>query len=131
MKYSLWKYFWLWFPMIGIAIANGLLREVWYGRRLGELRAHQLSTLSALVLLGLYMWLVLRLLPPASAGQAARVGLMWLALTVAFEFLFGHFVAGHSWSRLFQDYNLMAGRVWVLVLVWLAVAPVVFYGLRS
>lgn len=126
----MWKYFWFWIPMIGIAVANGLLREVWYGRRLGELRAHQISTLSAVVLLGLYMWLVLRLFPPASAAQAAKVGLLWLGLTVAFEFLFGHFVAGHSWSRLLQDYNLLAGRVWVLVLVWLAAAPVLLYGLQ-
>jgi len=53
--------------------------------------------------------------------------LTWLALTVAFEFLFGHFVMGHSWTTLFQDCNILAGRLWVLVLVWIAAAPANFY----
>jgi len=39
------------------------------------------------------------------------IGLVWLAMTVAFEFLFGDYVAGHSWDRLLHDYNLFAGRL--------------------
>ena len=54
-----------------------------------------------------------------------------LAMTVAFEFLFGHYVAGHSWDRLLHDYNLFAGRVWVVVLVWVTVAPYLFFRLRG
>ena len=50
---------------------------------------------------------------------------------MAFEFSFGHFVAGHSWSRLFQDYNLFAGRLWVLVLLWLTLAPYLFYWRKN
>jgi hypothetical protein len=46
--------------MAAIAVANGMAREAWYGRNLGELRAHQVSTLSALVLSGLYMAWVIR-----------------------------------------------------------------------
>lgn len=122
------KYVWVWVPMLIFAIANGMAREAWYGRYLSELRAHQLSSLTALVLLGLYMRFSLRLLPPASAAQAWAIGLLWLTLTVAFEFLFGRLVAGHSWERLCQDYNLPAGRLWVLILLWLATAPRLFYG---
>ena len=33
-----------------------------------------------------------------------------------FELGFGHWVAGHPWSRLLADYDLLAGRIWVLVL---------------
>ena len=113
--------------MVLIAIANGVVRQAWYGRHLSELRAHQLSSLTALVLFGFYIRLSLRFFPPASAAQAWAVGVLWLALTVAFEFGFGHFVAGHSWSRLCQDYNLLAGRLWVLILLWLTVAPSLFY----
>ena len=54
------------------------------------------------------------------------IGLIWLGLTVAFEFLFGRFVAGHSWIRLLQDYNILAGRVWSLLLLWVALAPYLF-----
>jgi hypothetical protein len=120
-----------WFPMVAIAVANGLLRDLVYGRRMAELRAHQLSTLLGIVLLGLYIWAVMQRWPPISGGQAGRVGLLWFILTVGFEFGFGHYVAGHSWKRLRQNYNLMAGRVWPFILVWVAVAPYVFYLVRQ
>ena len=123
------KYILLWFPMLVLAVANGAARDVGYSRRLGDLRAHQLSTVTLIVLFGLYTWGVFRLWPPASTRQAAAVGAVWVALTLAFEFLFGHYVAGHPWNRLLQDYNLFAGRVWVFVPVWVAVAPVLIYRL--
>jgi hypothetical protein len=50
------------------------------------------------------------------------VGLYWLLLTVAFEFLGGHYLFGKSWENLPADYNLMRGRVWVAVLVATAVS---------
>ena len=56
--------------------------------------------------------------------------MLWLGLTVAFEFLFGHYVVGHPWPRLLYDYNLLAGRVWSLLPIRVAVAPYVFYRLR-
>lgn len=113
--------------MVFIAIANGAVRQFWYGRYLGELPAHQLSTLTGLILFGIYIFCIMRLFPPVTGNQAVSVGLLWLGLTVAFEFLFGHYVAGHAWSHLFQDYNLFAGRLWLLVLLWLTLAPYLFY----
>ncbi|MEA3274145.1 MAG: hypothetical protein U9Q81_02370 [Pseudomonadota bacterium] len=127
----MWKYFLAWFPMVAIAIANGVLRQAWYERHLGELRAHQVSTLTAIVLFGVYIWLILRVWRPHSATHAIAVGMLWLMMTVAFEFLFGHYVAGHSWDRLLHDYNLFAGRVWLVVLLWVTVAPYLFFRLRG
>jgi hypothetical protein len=126
----MWKYVVAWAPMVVIAVANGAVREAWYGRYVTELRAHQISTGSGLLLLGAYIWVVIRLWPPESPTEAIVVGLIWLILTIAFEFLFGHYVAGHSWSRLFRDYNVVAGRVWTLVVVWVAVAPYVVLRLQ-
>ena len=117
--------------MVFIAIVNGVLREAWYGKQLGELRAHQLSTLIGALLFGVYIGAIMRRWKSASAEQALAIGLLWLGLSVAFEFLFGHYVAGHPWPRLLHDYNLLAGRVWSLLLIWVAVAPYVFYRLRN
>jgi hypothetical protein len=128
----MWKYVLAWFPMVAIAIANGVLRESWYGQHLSELAAHQLSSLSAIVLFGIYIWFVVaRFWPPASNAQAIGIGLLWLVMTIAFEFLFGHYLAGHSWERLLHDYNLLAGHVWLLVLAWVAVAPYLFRRMRK
>jgi hypothetical protein len=125
------KYLLAWIPMVLIAIVNGLLRQAWYGRHFAELQAHQLSTLIGALLLGVYMKTIMRHWKPVSAVQAITIGMAWCGLTVVFEFLFGHFVAGHSWTRLLQDYDLLAGRVWSLLLVWVLVAPYFFYRLRK
>jgi hypothetical protein len=125
-----WKYLVSWIPGIPIAIVNGLLRTSLYMQFLTELHAHQLSAVSFIVLFGIYVWFVLKWLKLSSAQEAFRLGLTWLVLTVIFEFLFGHFVMGHPWSSLFHDYNLLAGRVWVLVLIWIAAAPSIFHRIQ-
>lgn len=117
--------------MVFIAIANAAIREAGYRRFLGELPAHQMSALTLIVLFGVYIWALSRWWPIQSSGQALAIGLIWLGLTVAFEFLFGHYVMGHPWSRLFHDYNLLEGRVWLLVLIWITIAPCVFQRLGA
>lgn len=120
-----------WLGLVLIAIFNGLLRQKGYSRFMSELTAHQISTLTGILLFGAFIWLLTRVWRIESSGQALAIGGIWLALTVAFEFLFGHYVMGHPWSRLFHDYNLLEGRLWVLVLVWTFIAPYVFYRLGS
>ena len=39
-----------------------------------------------------------------------EIGAAWVVLTVIFEFGFGHYVDGKSWSELLENYNLPAGR---------------------
>lgn len=48
---------------------------------------------------------------------------------LAFEFVFGRYVAGHSWARLMADYNILAGRLWVFFLLWMLVMPFVIFKL--
>jgi low affinity Fe/Cu permease len=119
-----------WIPMVFIAIANGAMREFTYGKRMSELAAHQISTITALFFFGIYIFILTRFWRIESPGQAITIGLVWLALTVAFEFIFGHYVAGHSWERLFRDYNIFAGRIWILVLIWITIGPYCFFSLN-
>ncbi|MGA7932299.1 MAG: hypothetical protein WCA35_01845 [Kovacikia sp.] len=121
------RYILAWIPMMLIGIINGVIREATYGKTLSELRAHQVSTITGVLLLGLYIGLLMHRWSPASLQQAFLVGVLWLGFTIAFEFIFGHYIAGHSWSQLLRDYNLLAGRVWLLVLVWITIAPPLFY----
>jgi hypothetical protein len=122
---------WLAMPIIGIV--NGALRVVMYQDALGDAAAHQLSSLTGILLFALYAWYIARRWPFSSAGQALTVGLTWMALTIAFEFGFGLFVAGQPLSALLADYNLLAGRFWPLVLLTIGFAPYLFYrsGRRS
>ena len=117
--------------MVVIAILNGSLRQFTYGTLVNELTAHQISTLIGLILFGIYIFFVTKKVRLESAKQAFTVGLIWLGMTILFEFVFGHFVMEHPWERLFHDYTLLAGRVWILVLIWTTVAPYLFYRFRK
>jgi hypothetical protein len=127
----MWKYILAWVPMVLIAIGNASLREGVFAKRLSELHAHQLSTASGVILFGIYIWVITRFIKPETGGQALIIGLIWLGFTLAFEFLFGHYVMGNPWSRLFHDYNLFAGRLWVLILLWITLAPYMFYRIHK
>ncbi len=120
-----------WIPMVFIAIANGIARDRGYQRHIGELRAHQISTLTGALAFTVYTWALSLRWPLASSEQALLVGIVWLGLTIAFEILFGHFVVKSTWRRLASDYNLLKGRVWPLLLLWLLVLPYVVRRLRS
>ncbi|MCW5979805.1 MAG: hypothetical protein KIT09_17120 [Bryobacteraceae bacterium] len=113
----------IWFALVAVAIANGAARNAWIMPRFGELAAHALSTVSLCAAIFVVSWLSIRWLRPAGPRAALRIGGLWLLLTVAFEFLAGHYLFGNPWSRLFADYNLLAGRVWVFVLATTLLAP--------
>lgn len=125
-----WKYLAGWFVMLLVSIANGAARDLTYGKHMSELAAHQLSTITSILSLGAVIWGFVRFYPPSSGHNAITIGLAWAALTVAFEFLFFHFVSGHSWSELLANYNVLEGRVWVAVLLWVAAAPYIFFRFR-
>lgn len=121
-------YLLLWFPMMLIAVLNGTVRDLVYKKYTGELTAHQLSTASLLILLGIYNWWVMDHYTPTSATQALLIGLTWTGLTLLFEFGLGR-ARGRSWSVLLADYQIQKGRIWVLIPIWLLIAPWIFFRL--
>jgi hypothetical protein len=127
----LWRYIILWFGLMFLAILNGLIRERFYRHYLGELAAHQASTVSLLFLISVFVWVFTRFWPLESSGQALSVGAIWFTITIVFEFIFGHFIMKKSWATLLRDYNLLQGRIWLLILLWTLLAPFTFYHLQQ
>lgn len=122
----------VWLLLLVIAIAAATLRVRLLEPRLGELRAHQLGTLAVVALFGAALWLTVPWVEPAlDRARLIALGAGWAAATILFEFGFGRWVAGHSWSRLLADYDLLAGRLWVLVLLTLLVGPALVGALRA
>lgn len=112
----------VWFGFVPVAILNGIVRENFYGRMVGELLAHQISTVIASVAFILLAFVLLRNeVIGLSKGRLMVMGLVWVVMTILFEFGFGHYVVGHSWDKLVMDYDLTKGRVWSLFLLssWL------------
>jgi hypothetical protein len=120
---------WLGGPVIGIA--NGTAREKLYKDRVGDLTAHQISTATALALFSAYFWELERRRPIPTRATAAQIGATWGVLTIAFEFGFGHYVAGESWEDLLADYNLTRGRLWGLIPLWMIVGPATIRALAA
>lgn len=116
----------VWLVLTVLAIFNGLLRNATYARLLGEYAGHVLSSFILIAVVFALTYAFLRLARvDYGLGDLLVVGAMWLAMTVAFEFLFGHYVAGYAWSRLLADYNVLKGRAWALVLLAVFLAPVI------
>lgn len=117
--------------MLAIAIANGAFRQLVFARLFPELYAHQLSTLTGSILIGAFIWFVVRTWRPASDRHALLIGLVWFSMTLAFESFMGLVLQQRSLSQVLHEYNVFAGRVWPLLLIWVALAPWIFFRLRA
>lgn len=115
-----------WVIMAVAATINGIVRVVVLEPRLGQRIAGWISVLSAIVLLQAVGFFSLRRHPATSRKQLAAIAAAWLLMTIAFEFLFGHFVDNKSWSELLANYNLLQGRLWPAVLASIFAAPLVW-----
>jgi len=120
-----------WLGATTLGVANAAVRQVLYADRVEELAAHQISTVTLLAALTYYIWLLDQRWPDPTTRTAIAIGGSWAALRVLFEVGLGRYVLGSSWTELSANYNLAAGRVWVLVPVWMALEPAVLQRLRA
>lgn len=122
--------FLLWLPMIAIAFLNASIRQLVFIKYMSELRAHQLSTLTLILLCSIYTWFIFPYMKVQNIKQSLLIGLVWVALTVLFEFSLGR-LTNRSWSALLQDYNIISGRIWLIFLLSLFLLPCLFYIVRK
>lgn len=113
----------VWLVLMVVAIANGAIREALLVPRFGIGTAHVISTLMLAALIIATAYITLPWMAPPALGDAIRIGAAWLALTLAFEFLAGHYLFGRSWETLLADYDLRRGRIWPLIPLITLIAP--------
>jgi hypothetical protein len=107
-----------WLLLAAIATGAGIVRQLWLVPLIGELRAHQAGTvIVAAAFLAAIAVFVSRM--QVSPREGLAIGGAWLLCAIAFEFGFGHYVDGLSWTRLLSDYDLSKGRL--LLLLWVVV----------
>lgn len=112
--------------MAVIAVINGIFREVvlipWVGEQIG----HVVSTallIAAIVVLS-YFYFTKSVIDYAQT-ELVVIGVVWVVLTVGFEFLVGY-LEGIPVSETVAQYDILAGQVWVFVPLALLIAPLVF-----
>src|SRR5215204_2546888 len=113
----------VWFGILILASLNGAAREAWLIPYFGDTTGRAMSTVALCGLVFLAAWLTIGWIHPLRVGDALRVGMLWLILTLAFEFLAGHYLFHQPWAVLLQEYDLSRGRIWVAVLVVVLFAP--------
>lgn len=121
----------VWMVMLAVAIGNGALREGWLIPSAGERAGHQLSTVLLCIAIVLLAVLTTPWIGPENRQQALLIGVFWVGLTLAFEFLGGHYAFGKPWSELLADYDVLNGRIWVAVLITTGLAPTIAASLRA
>ena len=120
-----------WLVILGLAIANGVLREEILIPALGKpggliLSGALLSMLIVLVAYGLVCFT-----RGLTASSSLLIGVLWLGLTLAFEFSFGRYVQHKSWAELLDAYAFKEGNIWPVVLVVTLLAPYLALRLRA
>lgn len=113
----------IWLLLLIVAVFNGAMREGLITPRLGDDGGHIVSTAILCAAVIVVAWFSISWIGPKNGREALVVGILWVALTGAFEFLAGHYALGNSWERLLADYNVFRGRIWILVLVANLFAP--------
>ena len=112
-----------WLGILILASLNGALRDLVMTPRLGDTLARAISTVLLCGLVLLVTWLTLGWIGPRSRRDTVAIGAVWVACTLAFEFLAGHYLFRKPWEVLLADYDLRRGRIWIAALVVTFFAP--------
>jgi hypothetical protein len=112
-----------WLIILPAMIANGVFRELVIARFVGARAAEILSVTMGIAIIVVMTRYLLRPLAGRAIPELVRASVTLVALTVAFEFLFGHYVDGQTWAELAANYELWNGRPWPVALAALAFMP--------
>jgi len=107
----------VWLIILILAVINGIIRDYTY-------KSHPLSSLILSIVIFLITFLFLKVGTYSEDTKTyLLLGLMWVILTVAFEFLFFHYITNHSWEELISNYNIIQGNLWIIVVISTGIAP--------
>lgn len=112
-----------WFLILVFAVLNGGFREAVLLPNLARPVAFGLSGLLLSLCIVTVAVVLARWLRLKGTARCLSVGLLWLCLTIGFEFGFGRLVQGLSWAEMQEAYRFKDGNIWPLVLVVTFLAP--------
>jgi hypothetical protein len=121
----------LWVLLAFIAVINGVVRDRLVALQIGERLALPLSG----VLLSLFIFIVSLIFLPflniSSPYGFWQMGIIWVLLTLAFEFLLGHYVMGKPWEKIIEVFYIHKGNLYLLALVATALSPYLAAKIRG
>jgi hypothetical protein len=121
----------VWVILIAAEILHGIARSVLLVPHVGQFRSSQIGVFTGSLIILAVALLFVRWIGASRTAHLLGVGVLWLGLTLAFEILFGHFVAGQSWERLASDYNVFGGGLLPFGMIFLAFSPLIAGKMRG
>lgn len=113
----------VWLVLVVVAIGNGLVREAVLAPLAGAASALPLSGVLLSLLIFLVAFVTVPWIGAVRPAVYASIGLLWVALTLAFEFGFGHYLAGKPWDELTGVVDITSGNLFLMVLAVSAASP--------
>jgi ABC-type antimicrobial peptide transport system permease subunit len=101
-----------------------ILMNLVYEPRWGALVAHQIGMSSRIVYISIFAYLLLRYVKKYETKDLADVGLLWLGLTLLFEWG-GSFAIGRPVDEILIGWNIFAGYLWPYVLLSYLLSPLI------
>ncbi len=121
----------VWLAIVILAIGNGLFRESVLVPYLGQGAALPVSGISLSFIVFIVTYLAFPIFSKNDSLTYILVGVQWVLMTLLFEFVFGHYVIGKSWSDLIQVFNVLKGNLFVFVLVTSLFSPIIVAKIKG
>lgn len=114
----------VWICFIPAAILNGGVREYILIKYLNTASATAISGILLSILILLITCLLLPQLVTLNRKESYITGIIWMVLTIIFEFTSG-IGTGVSMKELLAAYNPLSGNLWILVVLTTMLAPII------
>lgn len=124
----------VWFILIVAESIHGTLRELLLTPYVGALRARQICLFTGLLIILGVAAAFIHWMQAETTRALLLVGLMWMILTLAFEFSLGRLVLGYSWERMMVDYDITRGGFLALGMIVLGLSPLIaarLHGIKA
>ncbi len=121
----------IWLLIVIAAIINGVIREKLIVPMAGIETALPLSGITLSIIIFLISLISISFIGAMETKTFLAIGVLWVLLTLSFEFLFGHYVVGKSWKEIMQVFNMQKGDLFIVVLFVTALSPWVAAKIRG
>ena len=113
----------IWLIIVVAAIFNGVMREKMFTPILGSQFSLPLSGITLSLLIFIISYFLVPFIGRHRGQVFVLVGLLWVVLTLSFEYSFGYFVSGKSLPEINEVFNLADGNLFAVAVISSAVAP--------
>lgn len=121
----------IWLLLACGAIINGVARDKLIAPLIGERLALPLSGLTLSILIFCVTLIFVPFLDMVTSRGFWLVGILWVLMTLVFEFLLGHYVMGESWEKIVEVFYVHRGNLYLLVLMAAVLSPYLAAKLRG